>query len=99
VNKELSCQQECRSQNVVSTENDELSWDGPCWAGPPLFPNSSAGIQSKQDLVAKPTLPSGEAVFQGGIPLPKQMNLLALPTCLPLPFQKGKGCIRVYGTP
>lgn len=58
VNKEQSCP----SQNVVSTEKDILPWDGPCWAGPPLFTDSSAAIQSKQDLVAKPTLPSGESL-------------------------------------
>ena len=86
VNKEQSCP----SKTVVSTEKDRVPWDGPYWAGPPLFTDSSAGIQSKQELVAKPTLPSGEAIFQGEIQLPKQMHLLPFPTGLLLPFQKGK---------
>lgn len=80
----------CPSRNVVSAEKDPLPWDGPCWTGPSLSTDSSAGIQSKKDLMAKPPLPSGEEIFQREIQLPKQIHLLPFPTGLPLPFQTGK---------
>lgn len=68
----------------VPTGRDTSPWDG-------LVLPSSLTPQSNQDLVAKPTLLSGEAVFQDGTQLLKQVHLQLFLTGIPLTFQKAKG--------